>query len=472
VAALDALKGGGVIVSAIWKHGSGLLLSVGLLAGCGQAPSTTTAEAESTDAPPFGAPAAQTEPTPLATGTPTPLPTASIGTSLFADTQGASEPEAEPAEGTPEWLIREIQRTRLLPFPSMDPSEDNPNAEETAPAVVTEKSPAFEERLAQIRMLRRERNQQVVKLATSALAQTAKDPAKDVVFHAAVHHLLDAHLQLALQGDEQSISALYEAAEAFQAKKPGTPAAAEAQLTLVNLSHANALRYAKSEPKWLQEFARHAQLFASRFPDDQEQALPLLLAAGRSCELNGLLDEAISCFGLIQNKFPDSPQAAQASGVMRRLKLPGQKLQLAGPTLDGNYLSVDDFADKAVVVVFWASHASPFVEQAERLRLIAEKYKKYAQVLSVSLDTEEGDIDAFLERSQISWPVIFHVEQDKRGWNSPLAVYYGVNTVPTIWITDPQGVVAETEVTAENLEAKLRDVLIKHRAATTAKAAD
>jgi peroxiredoxin len=295
--------------------------------------------------------------------------------------------------------------------------------------------------MAQVRTIRRDRNLEVVKLATGALAQTAKDPTKEGVFNLAAHHLFDAHLQLALQGDEQSIAALYEAAEAFFVKKPGTPAAAEAQLTLVNLAHANALRYAKTEPKWLQEFARHSQLFASRFPTEANAALPMLLAAGRSCELNGLMDEAVSCFSLIETKFPESPQATQATGVLRRLKLPGQKLQLAGPTLDGNYVSVEDHQGKAVIVVFWSSHATPFVEHVDTLKALAEKYKKYAQVLSVNLDTEEGEIDAFLEQTQLSWPVIFHVEQDKRSWNAPLAVYYGINTLPTIWITDPNGVV-------------------------------
>ena len=42
-----------------------------------------------------------------------------------------------------------------------------------------------------------------------------------------MENLLDARLQLALQGDEESISALYEAAEAFYAKRPNSPAAAE-----------------------------------------------------------------------------------------------------------------------------------------------------------------------------------------------------------------------------------------------------
>jgi peroxiredoxin len=380
-----------------------------------------------------------------------------------------SEPaDVEPAEGTPEWLVREIQKIRLLPFPSMEFSDEDDGDEPAPPKSLTpEQIKAAEERMAQIRTIRKERNQQVIKLATGAIAQTAKDPLREDVFNSAVHQLLDSHLQLALQGDEQSIGALYEAAEAFHVKKPNTTAAAEAQLTLVNLAQANALRYAKTEPRWLQEFARHAQLFATRFPTEGDAALPLLLAAGRSCELNGLKDEAVSCFSLIEGKFPDSPQGLQAAGVLRRLKLPGQKLQFAGPTLDGNYLSVEDYPGKSVIVIFWSSHTGSFVDQAETLRAVAEKYKKYAQVLSVSLDTEESDIDAFLEKSHITWPVIFHVEQDKRGWNAPLAAYYGINSVPTIWITDPTGIVAATEVTAETLEAKLRDVLLKHRAATT-----
>ncbi|HUQ69806.1 MAG TPA: redoxin domain-containing protein [Planctomycetaceae bacterium] len=450
-------------MSANWTKSCGLLLVLGLLAGCGKTTPATTASSDT------GSSAAPASPTPIAGG----LPTASIGADPFATTS-LTESEPEPAEGTPEWLIREIQRIRLLPFPAMDADDEVGSSDNLAPIEraadkTAEQAKDAEERMAQVRKIRRDRNQEVVKLATGALAQTAKDPAKEAVFNTAVHHLLDAHLQLALQGDEQSIGALYEAAEAFFAKKPGTTAAAEAQLTLVNLAHANALRYAKTEPKWLQEFARHAQLFASRFPSEGDAALPMLMAAGRSCELNGLLDEAVSCFSLIEAKFPDTPQAIQAAGVLRRLKLPGQKLQLAGPTLDGNYLSVEDYPGKSVIVVFWSSHAAPFVDQIDALKAITEKYKKYAQVLSVNLDTEEGEIDAFLERTQLPWPVIFHVEQDKRSWNAPLAVHYGINTLPTIWITDPNGLVASTEVTPATLEAKLRDVILKHRAATVSK---
>lgn len=386
--------------------------------------------------------------------------------------------EPEPAEGTPAWYLREIQKVRLLPLPVLasaeDSADENADSESAiAPASATSESPKVDlaAQIAQTRAIRRERNQQIVKLATDAIRLTAKDPAQETLFLAAVQQLLDAHLQLALQGDEDSIAALYDAAEAFHAKRPNSPAASEAQITVVNLVHANALRYAKAEPRWIQELSRQAQLFASRFPDEQARALPLLMAAGRSCELNGFADDAKSCYMLIQTNFADTPQAQQSAGVLRRMSLLGQPLQMAGPALDGNYLTIDDYAGKAVVVVFWATHAKLFVDELPKLQGLMEKYKKYAGVLSVNLDTEESAVDAFLEETHLTWPVIFHAESDKRGWNAPLALHYGVTSVPTIWIVDPKGMVAETSVSSADLEPKLRAVILKHREETAKGAA-
>jgi peroxiredoxin len=411
-----------------------------LLIGCGQtgqSPAPTSSEATTANDGGSG------------------LPTVSIAQPQVADTA----PAAELEPGSPLWILREIQQLRIAPLPGLPGEDSSGNPDEAAAEPSAEE---IQKQLASTRAVRRERNLQIVKLATEALALTAKDPQLEPEFLAAVGCLLDARLQLALQGDEESVNALYDAAEAFHQKKPGTQAAASAQLTLVNLAHAHTLRYGKNEPRWLQEFSRQAQLFATRFPDEQERSLPLLLAAGRTCELHGLMDDAKSCYGIIPAKFPESPQARQCEGILRRLTLTGQPLQFAGPTLDGNFISVDDFAGKSVVIVFWASHVKPFHDQVAVLQAVGEKYKNYAQILSVALDSEESEIDAFLEKTKLTWPVIFHVEPDKRGWNAPLAAYYGVSVLPTIWIVDPKGHVADTQVTVDTLEPKLREVLIKH----------
>lgn len=441
------------------------LMSAALwLAGCGQ--SDAPHERTLTTSP--------TEPSTATPGSKAPggpiTANLDLSESNDSSTTMASADAAEPEPGTPEWALREIMRIRLLPLPSLDPempkaSDDDDEGVVGASATSEDTAAQFQQLVAQTRAIRRERNQEIVKLAMDALALSVKDPEKEDVFNAAVHHMLDAHLQLALQGDEDSIAALYEAAEAFHNRRPDSPAAAQAQFTLVNLAHANALRYAKSEPSWLTEFARHAQLFATRFPDDADQGLPLLLAAGRSCEVHGLLEDAKSCFSLIQSKYPDSPQATQVAGIARRLNLVGKSIEFGGPTIDGNFVTLEDYADKTVVAIFWATHAKPFVDSVTELQAISDKYKKYAQVLSVNLDSEDIVIDNFVEKTNLTWPVIFHVEHDKRGWNSPLAAHYGVTSLPTIWIIDPKGVVAATDVTPETLEAKLRDVILQHRTA-------
>jgi peroxiredoxin len=194
---------------------------------------------------------------------------------------------------------------------------------------------------------------------------------------------------------------------------------------------------------------------------DASRAAQILMAAGQSCDAAGLTEEAKTCYLLIRSKFPDSVPAQQVAGILRRLHLKGQPLQLAGPTLDGNFVSIEDFKGKTVLVVFWSSQAKPFLDQLPALTELLKKAQKHVSVIGVCLDTDEAELDRFLEEQGLSWPQIFYSEPDKRGWNSPLASYYGITSLPTMWIVDASGVVAETEVAAADLEPKLKDIVRK-----------
>ncbi len=413
------------------------------------------------------------------TGEATP-PTASIGSPDLGE-DDPDEPDddvavKEPEPGTPEWHIREILKVRLQPIPPLEGSKTAKAGEGSEEKV----DPAMLQQ--HMEKIQRERNLQVIELARQAMAMTHKDAEKTIVFNAAVHHMLDARLQLALGGEQADVNALYEITEALQTSKPNTEIASAAALTIVNFSHANAVRYAQSEPKWIQEFAHQAQLFATRVLESQPQnlektadgeqnpkaiqwqndasrAAQILVAAGQSCDTAGFADDARTCYLMVKNKFSQTPQAQQVVGVLRRLSLQGKPLQLAGPTLDGNYISIEDFKGKTVVVVFWSSQAKPFVDQLPALTDLLKRAQKQVSVVGVSLDTDESQLDAFLEETGLTWPQIFHSEPDKRGWNSPLAMHYGISQVPSVWIIDPTGVVAATDVAATELEPKLREVV-------------
>lgn len=390
-----------------------------------------------------------------------------------APVEPAQEVAKEPVKGSPEWLLLEIQRVKVMPLPGMEaPKNPEPGPAGTKPEELEDDLDAEEkpltakeeqelkEQFERTKAVRKERNLQIIKLAESCIAATAKKPDLEAEFDAAVHYLLDARLQLALQGDTASTEALYDAAKVFYERKPTSTAAVEAQLTLVNLTHANALRYGQAQPKWIQEFSKHSQLYVSRFPDEQARSVTLLAAAARSCELAGLNEEAKSCYSLLLTKFKDTPQAEQAKGVVRRLQLKGKTLELVGPTMDGDDLNIESLRGKMVVVVFWATHARPFVEQLPKLTATMKKYEKYATVVGVNLDADESAVEAFLEKNALPWPQIFSPNRALRGWNSPLAVHYGINTLPTIWLVDPNGIVVDTAINAENLEPRLREVYL------------
>lgn len=466
-------------VSRLWWCVASICCSVGLLSGCGGSnPSTPVAESSAeqseevdgedsytglpTVAIPGLKPAANNKNAPPPVG----LTPGTKGPSQAAGAAEAPVVKKDPVKGSPDWLLLEIQQIKVLPLPgaAAKPGVVTPDdEEEDVEKILTEKEEQeLKDQFEKTKAVRRERNLQIIKLAEECIYKTAKQKDQEAEFDAAVHYLLDARLQLAVQGDTASIDALFDAAKVFYDRKPQSAAAIESQLTLVNLTHANALRYGQSQPKWIQEFAKHSQLYASRFPEEQARSVTLLAAAARSCELAGLNDDAKNCYSLLLTKFKDTPQAQQAQGVVRRLQLKGKALELAGPTMDGGDVNIESYRGKMVVVIFWATHARPFVEQLPKLTATLKKYEKYAAVVGINLDADETAVEAFLEKSGLAWPQIFSPNRALRGWNAPHAVHYGINTLPTIWLVDPNGVVTDTAINSENLEPRLREVYLPY----------
>lgn len=441
-------------VSDFHRLTAGLFLSIAaaVLAGCGgQSQPPATAEAGPSLA----------EPAPVA---PNPLAAQLFGDSpelAMVDEENANDAEdaraaaelvvSEPEKGSPEWLIRQILAVKIQPLPPIAEAGEGEDAQSKLKAEVEQQ-----------KQVRRERNEEIIKLAEEAIARTHGDEQRQQICKAAVHHLVDTRLQLAKLGKAADVKALETLADDFYQNAPESDAASQAAFALVTLAHHFALQNGLEEPAWLVAFSRHAQVYATRFPGDQARAVPYLVSAAKSCDMNGLGEEARSCYSLIKGRFPQAPEVEQLAGVFRRLDAIGQPAQIAGPTPEGSFFTVEDHKDKAVLVVFWASHVPQFAEDLPKIQELAETYKKYLVVVGVSLDETEGALDTFTEEHAITWPQIFHTERDKRGWNAPVAVFYGINRLPTMWLVDPYGKVAETALTTENVEQRLRDVMLPY----------
>jgi len=227
---------------------------------------------------------------------------------------------------------------------------------------------------------------------------------------------------------------------------------------VARLAHTNA-QLSRNEPRFIQEFAIQARLFATRFPKDG-RAVQLLSAAGQSAELYHMDSEAVSCFSLLRENFAQSPQAAQATAVLRRLELKGKPLKLGGETLDGGFVNIEQFRGKPALIIFWASDSEPFQTLLPGLQQVLHNYEKSAlTVIGVCLDESDKPMQEFIEKNGLSWTQIFYADQAKRHWEHPLVQFYGVHDIPSIWLVSADGIVVDTHVTPESLNGQLKLLL-------------
>lgn len=363
------------------------------------------------------------------------LPTASIGTAAEGGEENPTPRDETPSEQAEmKAILREMAALRSKPIPQKGDPETT-------------------------RSIRRRRHEKIIERATEIIAETHGSPDTKSLFNAAVRFLMEARLALALRGLPHHVDALYEDAESLYERAPDSEAAADAAFVRARFAHTNVRRFADEEPRWLQEFARQARLFADRFPQHGARAASLLYAAAWACERHGLVDKARQCYSRIRSEFPDTPQAEQAVAVLRRLRLPGQSLELAGPTLNGDFVSIDDYTGRPVLVVFWTSDDEKFPQQAKLVNSLAEKQGEMnPAVLGVCLDEDETAVEQFRREHGLTWPQIFYSDPSKRGGDNPIVRYYGIRDTPTFWLVGPDGTVVDTDLPPNNLEAALKQL--------------
>lgn len=372
------------------------------------APSTATAAPTAAPRTNGAAPAAETSSEPLYTGP------------AFAD------------EGTVEWKLYEIASLVAPP-----PTQKSIIGEDQTEQIV-DRSP--EEILAE----RKANLRKVISLAGQVIAETHADAGREALFTNAVRYLASAHAELALQGDAEHARKLGEVAEAIFAAKPESAAASEAGYRLVELAQRMADAFGQQNAEWVRACVTQTRLFAERFPQESNRAALSLLEAGRLAEQVGLHDEARGCYVLLKDRFAATPYADEVAAVVRRMNLTRQTLTAAdfgGPTIDGGFLTIEQFRGKHVLVVFWASDSPTFQEDIAVLQQLQQEWGENLAIIGVNLDTSEAAVDQFLEAHPLRWRQIFDADPASRGTQNPVARHYAVNTVPLYWLIDPQGVV-------------------------------
>ena len=140
------------------------------------------------------------------------------------------------------------------------------------------------------------------------------------------------------------------------------------------------------------------------------------------------------------NPHPEYTEAVQAA-LYKALKLqPGQLApEFTLYDLDGQPVSLSQFKGQVVLLDFWASWCAPCIGDLPDLRAIKEKAADQPLVfLNLSLDTDEAAWREAIDKHEIEG---VHVRAD--GWGAEVAKSYQVNSLPSYYLVDSQGLIVE-----------------------------
>ena len=147
-------------------------------------------------------------------------------------------------------------------------------------------------------------------------------------------------------------------------------------------------------------------------------------------------------------------------GIARRIDLLGKPLELSGAVLGGGELDWESYRGRVVLVDFWASWCGPCRSEVPNVLRNYEAYhEKGFDVVGVNLDKTEEQALAYIEQTKIPWKNLFSKDKDHRGWQHPMAVYYGVNGIPRAMLVDREGKVVSMQARGEELGTLLRKLL-------------
>jgi thiol-disulfide isomerase/thioredoxin len=177
-------------------------------------------------------------------------------------------------------------------------------------------------------------------------------------------------------------------------------------------------------------------------------------------EAERLLDRAEDDYGDVEYFHKKRGTLSEAARLqldeIRNLAVGMAAPEIASADLDGERMSLADYRGKVVVLNFWASWCAPCMAMVPHERSLVERLQGQPfALLGVNGDGDKADAEMAATREKMTW---------RSWWDGgqvgPIVTAWNVNSWPTVYVLDAQGVIRYKDLRGKELDEAV-DTLLK-----------